>query len=84
MNSKQNAVFWIGLILIVANFWVSGQSTTLWQTFSVKNTSGLTGQKGKAKFTKGPGAAVKTTIPGICPKGYLWDSSKKICIQELG
>lgn len=83
MNSKQNAVFWIGLILIVANFWVSGQSTTFWQTFTVKGTSGLTGQKGKAKWTKLKDGTIHTSIPGICPKGFF-SGGGSICRGELG
>lgn len=80
MNSKQNAVFWIGLILIVANFWVSGQSTTFWQTFTVKGTSGLAGQTGTAKWQRLKNGTVHTSIPGVCPSGFIWNPTSKFCV----
>lgn len=30
MSGKATGVFWIGLILIFLNFWLSGQSSALW------------------------------------------------------
>lgn len=38
MRGKGAAVFWIGLFLIFANFWVSGQSTVLWSLFTGAKT----------------------------------------------
>lgn len=43
MTGKANAVFWMGLILIALNFWVSGQSAVLWGAFT--GTSGNVQQK---------------------------------------
>jgi hypothetical protein len=40
MSGKATAVFWIGLILVFLNFWLSGQSTTLWQRFSKPGSGG--------------------------------------------
>lgn len=39
MTGKANAVFWMGLILIALNFWVSGQSAVLWGAFTGTSTS---------------------------------------------
>jgi len=52
MTGKANAVFWIGLVLIFANFWVTGQSTTFWSIFSTKGPGASGGtSKGKKKTT---------------------------------
>ena len=42
MTGKANAVFWIGLVLIFANFWISGQSTTFWKAISLKGATAST------------------------------------------
>jgi hypothetical protein len=42
MSGKATAVFWIGLILVFLNFWLSGQSTSLWTRLS-KPGAGSTG-----------------------------------------
>jgi hypothetical protein len=34
MSGKATLVFWLGLILIVANWWISGQSSTFWSAVS--------------------------------------------------
>lgn len=59
MTGKQNAVFWMGLTLIVLNFWITGQSATFWGAFT--KPSGSTGTAG------GPAPGVKPGALG--PKG---------------
>lgn len=47
MSGKANAVFTIGLILIVLNFWISGQSTAVWKMFTgVPNLGSSGGSSG--------------------------------------
>ncbi len=68
MNSKQNIVFFIGVILIVMVFWLNGYWTIL--------HDGI--------FTKMPNVPhTKTLKPGQCPKGFIWDPKTKKCLQEL-
>lgn len=58
MTGKQNMVFWIGLIIILVNFWVAGQSTTLWQSLTNKGTSpsaSKPGSGGKVRIGPAPG-----------------------------
>lgn len=75
MTGKQNAVFWIGLLLLIANFWVSGQSTTFWQAFSVKQSA----SGGKTPAPPG----IKPGKNGSCPPGYTYDSASKTCLKGL-
>lgn len=54
MSGKGTAVFWIGLLLIFANFWVSGQSTIVWDA--------ITGTA--AKLPKSPNVKLLPKKPG--------------------
>lgn len=40
MSGKATFVFWVGLILIFMNFWLSGQSTSFWGRVSKKGAGG--------------------------------------------
>jgi hypothetical protein len=40
MNNKATGVFWIGFLLIFMNFWLSGQSSTLWKAFTTGGAPG--------------------------------------------
>jgi hypothetical protein len=58
MTGKANAVFWIGLIIILANFWISGQSTVIWDMFTgVVAPKVSTGGGGGTKNVPSPGNA---------------------------
>jgi hypothetical protein len=52
MTGKANAVFWIGMLLIFANFWISGQSSTIWGEISGKPPSESTPPKKKSVVAK--------------------------------
>jgi len=63
MTKQASAVFWIGLLLILANFWISGQSTTLWRSFTGGGPSGKAPNKGK----KRPSQSIPSGGPGYVP-----------------
>jgi hypothetical protein len=79
MSGKGAFVFWVGLLLILINFWISGNSTIIWDVLTVPgsgnaggtgNTSGLPGRTGSPGRTGIEGYAtggisgVKALIPG--------------------
>lgn len=79
MTGKANAVFWIGFILIFMNFWISGQSTVLWQAISgggVK-TGGPNGPQPMI-LQKGQRAPKGWTKVGnmVFPPGYVTPPAK--------
>ena len=49
LGKQADAVFWIGLLLILVNFWVSGQSTILWKSLTESG-------RNKSKSAFNPGA----------------------------
>jgi hypothetical protein len=67
MSGKATAVFWLGLILIFLNFWISGQSTSLWTSIAVPGSGGTpTGNSsgGTSQVPKLPGP-----LPGVAGRG---------------
>jgi hypothetical protein len=44
MTGKATGVFWIGLVLIFLNFWLSGQSSTIWHALTNPGTGGNSNQ----------------------------------------
>jgi len=62
MTGKATAVFWIGLILIFVNFWLSGQSTVVWKLLTTGSAVQL-GNVGKGKPSKPGSHKGGLTIP---------------------
>lgn len=69
MTSKQSAVLWIGLFLIVANFWISGQSAIVWGDLTNKDGAGNGGTGKAAKPVPPPHS---NTGPFGVPPGGPW------------
>jgi hypothetical protein len=66
MTGKASAVFWIGLILIFANFWITGQSSTLWESLTEKSSVSSSGTAPSGGLSSGsPG----NQNPVLGPKG---------------
>jgi hypothetical protein len=70
MTGKQNAVFWLGLAMILLNFWLAGQSTIIW------NTIAGTGSKNAKKVTtpkagNAPHPGVKPSPKTPDPHGFV-------------
>jgi hypothetical protein len=80
MTGKANTVFWIGLILIGLNFWISGQSTGLWKSL----TSGSSGLKSVGTGGAAGRSPYKPTIPGKCSAGFVWNSQLNACVPKIG
>src|SRR5271166_4931868 len=71
MNSKANAVFWIGFILIFLNFWISGQSTSLWTSITTggkKSKLATDLQTGLGNSSLGQAVSNAVTNPPAAPK----------------
>jgi hypothetical protein len=73
MTGKATAVFWLGLILIFLNFWISGQSTTFWNAITVKPASGPTPSSAttptQTNFAEGKVAGANQTIVNVAGRG---------------
>ncbi len=73
----------LGLVLIIINAYFGGQFATFWSAIT-RSSATQTGGSGPGGSKKIPGsAAVIPKVAGQCPKGYLWDSRTKTCLQEL-
>jgi hypothetical protein len=72
MTGKQNMVFWIGLIMILVNFWISGQSTILWKTLTNATAPAAPGSAKSPPAGKGkPAAPVKPSPKTPDPHGFV-------------
>jgi hypothetical protein len=74
MSNRAVAVFWLGLILIFLNFWISGQSTTLWDAITVappKNTTTPASNTTptQTNFAEGKVAGANQTIVNVAGRG---------------
>jgi hypothetical protein len=75
MSGKATAVFWLGLILIMLNFWISGQSTTFWNAITLKPATTTGGSSSTAttptttNYSEGQVAGANQTIVNVAGRG---------------
>lgn len=81
MNGKATGVFWIGLILIFLNFWLSGQSTTFWKAISKPGSSGSVKDTSRAILGVGLELAILGVATGIAAAS---DETGTIMITFMG
>jgi hypothetical protein len=71
MSGKSTAVFWLGLILIFLNFWISGQSSSLWDaiTLPAAGTNTASTTPSTTNYSTGQVAGANQTIVNVAGRG---------------
>lgn len=75
MTGKQNAVFFLGMGLLVTAFWFGGQFSSLWST--IKTGSSGVPSGGSGGGNRGTGGAPHGRG---CPPNWVWNPTAKKCI----